>query len=93
MKHESMKNLRYMIPALAATLCMGTALAAGDGSDEAGFVAPPEGRTPPPAPPRSIASAESVFGCCCCCPSSPQARTEAKKPPQPPALITKLKSE
>lgn len=92
MKHESMKSLRFMIPALAATLCMGTALAAGDGSDEAGFVAPPEGRTPPPAPPRSIASAETTDPCCCC-PITPQARTEAKKPPQPPALITKLKSE
>jgi hypothetical protein len=92
MKHESMKSLRFMIPALAATLCMGTALAAGDGSDEAGFVPPPEGRTPPPAPPRSIASAETTDPCCCC-PVTPQARTEAKKPPQPPALITKLKSE
>lgn len=92
MKHESMKSLRFMIPALAATLCMGTALAAGDGSDEAGFVAPPEGRTPPPAPPRSIASAETTDPCCCC-PVNSQARTEAKKPPQPPALITKLKSE
>jgi hypothetical protein len=92
MKHESMKSLRFMIPALAATLCMGTALAAGDGSDEPGFVAPPEGRTPPPAPPRSIASAETTDPCCCC-PVTPQARTEAKKPPQPPALITKLKSE
>jgi hypothetical protein len=92
MKFESMKSLKYMIPALAATLCMGTALAAGDGSDEPGFVAPPTDRTPPPAPPRSIASAETLDPCCCC-PVTPQARTEAKKPPQPPALITKLKSE
>lgn len=76
---------------LATTLCMGTVLA-GDGSDEAGFVPPPKSRTPPPAPPRSISSAETTDPCCCC-PVTPQARTEAKKPPQPPALITKLKSE
>ena len=92
MKHESMKSLKYMIPALTATLCMGTALAAGDGSDEPGFVAPPKGREAPPAPPRSISSGEN-YDPCFCCPVTPQARTEAKKPPQPPALITKLKSE
>ncbi len=91
MNYTSVKSLKYVIPMVAATLCMGTALA-GDGSDEPGFVAPPKDRTPPPAPPRTISSAENM-DVCCCCPVTPLARTEAKKPPQPPALITKLKSE
>jgi hypothetical protein len=71
----------------ASTLCVGTVLA-GDGSDEQGFVAPPEGAKLPPPPPRSSASAETYIpgGC-----TTPMARTEAKKPPKPPALITKLK--
>jgi hypothetical protein len=84
--------VRYAIPTIAATLCLGTALAAGDGSDEPGFVAPPKDRSAPPAPPRTISSAETTDPCCCC-PVTPQARTEAKRPPQPPTLITKLKSE
>lgn len=84
--------VRYAIPTLATTLCLGTALAAGDGSDEPGFVAPPKDRSAPPAPPRTISSAETTDPCCCC-PVTPQARTEAKRPPQPPTLITKLKSE
>lgn len=92
MDYKSVKSLKYVIPMVAATLCMGTALAAGDGSDEPGFVPPPKDRTPPPAPPRSISSGENT-DMCCCCPVAPLARTEAKKPPQPPALITKLKSE
>jgi hypothetical protein len=85
-----MQQLKYVVPMVVATLCMGTALAAGDGSDEPGFVAPPKGRTPPPAPPRTISSGES-FDPCCCCPVTPVARTEAKKPPQPPVLITKVR--
>jgi hypothetical protein len=91
MNGKSKKNLKYVVPMLVATLCMGTTLA-GDGSDEPGFVPPPKGRTPPPAPPRTISSAETTDPCCCC-PVTPMARTEAKKPPQPPSLITKLKSE
>jgi hypothetical protein len=79
------------------TLCLGTVLnysvyASGNGSDEPGFVAPPATRSPPPAPPRSVSSGENNNPCCCC-PVTSQARTEAKKPPQPPVLITKLKSE
>lgn len=74
---------------LAATLCAGTVLA-GDGSGEAGFVAPPRDRKPPPAPPRDAASAESLLACCCC-PVAPMSRTETKKPPRPPVLVTKLK--
>ncbi len=83
---------RGMTSALAATMCLGTVLAGGDGSNEAGFVAPPKERKKPPAPPRTSSSAESMLACCCC-PVTPMARTEAKKPPQPPTLITKIKDE
>ena len=79
-----------MFPVLAATLCAGTALSAGDGSKEPGFVPPPADRKLPAPPPRSVSSAETFIGCCCC-PVSPQARTEAKKPPKPPIAITKLR--
>lgn len=91
MKNDAQKTVKAGMVMLAATLCMGTVLA-GDGSDEPGFVPPPKQAQPPPAPPRSISSAETMDPCCCC-PVTPQARTEAKKPPQPPVLITKLKSE
>ncbi len=77
--------------ALAATLCAGTILA-GDGTGEAGFVPPPRDPKLPPAPPRVAASAETLLACCCC-PVTPMARTEAKKPPQPPVLVTKLRDE
>ena len=73
---------------LLLTLCAGTALAAGDGTDEAGFVAPPRAKVLPPAPPRTAGSAEQfVPGGC----SVPMSRTEAKKPPAPPVLVTKLR--
>jgi hypothetical protein len=73
---------------MLATLCAGTVLAAGDGSTEPGFVAPPKDKKLPPAPPRSVSSAETFIpgGC-----TTPMARTEAKKPPRPPVLVTKLK--
>jgi len=77
--------------ALAATLCTGTVLA-GDGTGEAGFVPPPRDPKPPPAPPRTAASGETLLACCCC-PVTPMARTEAKKPPQPPVLVTKIRDE
>ena len=78
--------------ALALTLCTGTLLAAGDGTGEPGFVAPPREMKKPPAPPRTASSAETVLACCCC-PVTPMSRTEAKKPPQPPILITKIREE
>lgn len=83
-----MKNsMKYIVPALAATLCAGTAFAAGDGSTEPGFVPPPHAVVLPSAPPRSVSSAETwIAGGCC----TPMARTEAKKPPVPPVLISKL---
>lgn len=73
---------------LMATLCVGTVLASGDGSNESGFVAPPKDKKLPPAPPRTVSSAETFIpgGC-----TTPMARTEAKKPPMPPVLVTKLK--
>ena len=84
-----MKNRLLILPLLVATMLTGTALAAGDGSAEAGFVAPPKEKKLPPAPPRSVSSAETfVAGGA---PVTPMARTEAKKPPQPPVLVTKLK--
>ena len=85
-------NIKRSITAgLAATLCVGTVLAV-DGTDEPGFVPPPRNPRRPPAPPRTSASAETVFACCCC-PVTPMARTEAKKPPQPPVLVTKVRCE
>ena len=80
---------KAMSTALAATLCAGTILA-GDGTGEQGFVAPPKELKKPPAPPRTASSSETVLACCCC-PVTPMSRTEAKKPPQPPVLITKIK--
>jgi hypothetical protein len=89
---------RLVSTALAATLCSGTLLSpvivmgAGDGTNEEGFVPPPRDPKKPPAPPRTASSAETLFACCCC-PVTPMSRTEAKKPPQPPVLITKIKDE
>ena len=89
MKNSATKKI--MSTALAATLCTGTVIS-GDGTGEAGFVAPPREMKKPPAPPRVASSAETVLACCCC-PVTPMSRTEAKKPPQPPILITKIKEE
>jgi len=85
-----MAHIRTHISALTAlTLCAGTVLASGDGTDEAGFVAPPRAKVLPPAPPRTVGSCESFIpgGC-----SVPMARSEAKRAPKPPVLVTKLKS-
>ena len=78
--------------ALAATFCTGTIVSGNDGSGEPGFVPPPRDLKKPPAPPRTASSAESMLACCCC-PVTPMSRTEAKKPPQPPVLVTKIKAE
>src|ERR1700676_2089384 len=89
-----MKNFtakKVISSALAATFCAGTILA-GDGTGEQGFVAPPREGKNLRAPPSVASSAEPVLACCCC-PVTPMSRTEAKKPPQPPVLITKLKEE
>ena len=79
-----------LTPLLIATLCMGTAFGANDGSKEEGFVPPPKKKKLPSAPPRTVSSAETFIpgGC-----TTPMARTEAKKPPKPPTLVTKLKSQ
>ena len=79
--------MKYVVPMLAATLCAGIAFAAGDGSDEAGFVPVPHEIKLPSAPPRSVSSAETFIAGGCC---NPMSRTEAKTPPVPPALITKV---
>jgi len=80
---------KLLIPILAATLCAGTVLA-GDGSNEKGFVPPPKAKKLPPAPPRTASSAETFIpgGC-----TTPMSRTESKKPPRPPVLVTKLKDK
>lgn len=78
--------MNYKTYAIGLTLCSGMAFA-GDGSDEEGFVAPPYAIKLPSAPPRTASSAETyIMGGCC----NPMARTEAKLPPSPPSLITKL---
>jgi hypothetical protein len=77
---------KYIVPALAVTLMSGLSFA-GDGSDEPGFVAPPHQIKLPSAPPRSVSSAETFCAGGCC---NPMARTEAKKPPSPPTLISKI---
>jgi hypothetical protein len=82
---------QVMSTALAATLCTGTLLSS-DGTGEQGFVPPPREMKKPPAPPRTASSAETVLACCCC-PVTPMSRTEAKKPPQPPVLITKIRDD
>ena len=83
------KLSKYLAPVLTATLCTGTVIAGGDGSNEPGFVPPPHERKNPPAPPRTASSAETLDACCCC-PVTPLSRTEAKKPPKPPVLVTKI---
>ena len=88
---KTMKRMG-IVPALLATLCADTVLASGDGADEPGFVAPPEERKLPPPPPRSISGSENMLACCCC-PVAPMSRTEAKKPPQPPVMFTKIKTD
>ena len=84
------KDMIGLSSLLAATLCSGTALAAGDGSNEPGFVPPPKAKKLPSAPPRTVSSAETFIpgGC-----TTPMARTEAKKPPKPPTLVTTLKTK
>jgi hypothetical protein len=77
---------KYIVPSIAVTLLASLSFA-GNGSDEPGFVAPPHAKKLPPAPPRSVSSAETYIAGGCC---QPMARTEAKKPPVPPALVSKL---
>lgn len=86
------RNVGKVVAAtLGATLCTGTVLS-GDGTGEPGFVPPPRNPRPPPSPPRTSSSSETLLACCCC-PVAPLARTEAKKPPQPPVLVTKIRCE
>ena len=87
---NSPRTKKVMSAALAATLCTGT-LIAGDGTGEPGFVAPPREMKRPPAAPRMASSAETVISCCCC--TAPMSRTEAKKAPQPPVLLIKLRED
>ncbi|NQU10308.1 DUF4159 domain-containing protein [bacterium] len=83
--------LALMLVALLPGLVHGFVLFPGDGSDEPGFVAPQAG-APPPPPPAQIASAESVIPYPCP-PAVPVARSEKKRPPTPPIMFTKIKSD
>ena len=80
-------KLTKILPILLLTLCTGTVMGS-DGTGEPGFVVPPVEPKLPPAPPRTASSAETFIpgGC-----TTPMARTESKKPPKPPTLITKMK--
>ena len=89
---KDLRTSKVFKTTLAATLCTGMMLHAGDGTHEEGFVPPPKAKKKPPAPPRTASSSESMQACCCC-PVAPQSRTEAKKPPKPPVLVTKIKDE
>ena len=62
----------------------------GDGSDEPGFVPPPRIETVAPPPSRAVAPDETAI------PGGrtpPMTHTEARKPPQPPVIVTKIKEE
>jgi len=76
----------------ATTTLRGYMLFEGDGSDEPGFVAPPVVAPKPPPPPAQISSGETFIpypGP----PVTPQARSEKKKPPQPPVMFVKIRSD
>jgi hypothetical protein len=77
---------------LLVTTLHGFAGLHGGGDGELGFVAPPRNITPPPPPPKNIASAETFVpfpGP----PVVPQSRSEAKNPPKPPVMFTKIRSQ
>jgi hypothetical protein len=62
----------------------------GDGSDEPGFVPPPRIETVAPPPSRAVTPDETAI------PGGrtpPMTHTEARKPPQPPVIVTKIKEE
>ena len=83
------KTLKIAL-AIASTILMAAfSAAAGDGSDEPGFIEP-RMRTLPPPPPANIASAETYIpypGP----PAAPMARSEKKNPPNPPVMYVKIK--
>ena len=81
-----------ILASLCSRVLSAAILGPGDGSDEQGFVSPPADALKPPAPPAHIASAETGVpypGP----PAVPQSRTEKKKPPTPPTVFIKLKSD
>jgi hypothetical protein len=64
----------------------------GDGSDEPGFVPPPQKPKNPPPPPANMAGGETFIpypGP----PVTPQSRSEKKNPPSPPVMFTKITSQ
>lgn len=87
---------RHTLYVVCVTLCLAGGVHAGilyegDGSDEPGFVSPTISKPPPP-PPANISSAETFIpypGP----PVTPLARSEKKRPPRPPVMFTKIKSD
>lgn len=80
-----------LVAALAGPAARAGMLFDGDGSDEKGFVPPPQKPKAPPAPPANIASGETYIpypGP----PVTPMRRSEKKRPPTPPVLFVKLTS-
>lgn len=95
--HARSGFLRILPAACAVFIIVSTAMPAdagvhGGGEAEAGFVPPPKKDIkPPPPPPKNIASAETWIpfpGP----PIVPQSRSEAKNPPRPPVMFTKIRS-
>lgn len=83
--------LCLLMPCLAEEDAGAWQIFEGDGSDEPGFVPPPVKTKLPPPPPRTVSSAETYIpfpGP----PAQAMARSEAKKPPRPPVLFTKLRT-
>src|SRR5512137_802933 len=90
-KYTSVTLVTTFLLAVSSLNARGAMLFDGDGSDEPGFVAPIAG-PPPPPPPAHMSSGETLIpypGP----PATPQARSEKKKPPQPPTMFSKISSE
>ena len=92
-----MNRIKILELFLALILCLSAAYAGkysifpGDGSNEQGFVPPPRKPRLPSAPPRTVSSAETTIPFPPP-PVAPLARTEAKRPPKPPVMFTKLRT-
>lgn len=93
-----MNFTRCLLPLLVCGIFCWTALTSGaqmifdgDGSSEAGFVAPPPIEKPPP-PPANMSGGGSVIPYPPP-PAQPQSRSEKKNPPTPPVMFVKIKSQ
>jgi len=64
----------------------------GDGSDDPGFVPPPQDAEAPSPPPANMSGGETFIPYPPP-PVAPQSRSEKKNPPKPPVMFTKMKSQ